>query len=279
MNVATPPLAPAIGSAPAIQSVSALSARRGCVIGIFSDSGVGKTSLLRTLPAARTIIQSWDNGTVPLSAPGYPTNEAGEFRPAWDGAVTPGTPETRKQFTDWILTAQHPYTTVVIDNLTSMEKIEIFKRAQFSEVTIRDYGDASVAVRGTIMRLCELAQKGINVIFLFHCRTDVKGAEGERFPSLSDKLAREVFGWLDMVGYMFIQPDGKTRALQFAPTNLIHAKTRFPEVRDFEVLDLSDIIGRVLGARRAKPVAAPAPVAVVTPPATVTPKPEAKKEK
>ena len=70
--ITAPPLPPGIGSAPNIVSVLQLAKAKGIVMLIHADSGVGKTSLLRTLPAERTIVYDIDGGVGGLSDPGKP---------------------------------------------------------------------------------------------------------------------------------------------------------------------------------------------------------------
>ena len=285
--ITAPPLPPGIGSAPNIVSVLQLAKAKGIVMLIHADSGVGKTSLLRTLPAERTIVYDIDGGVGGLSDPGKPGTPY-EGMPPWDGAIVPSMSDLSnlKQFVEWVTTAAHKYTTVVIDSASQMERRMIFLYAGTSEVGIKHYGDAAVASRKYLFALRDLTAKGVNVIFMLHTRTDVKGAEGIKFPALSDKLSREIVGMCDAVGYLALGADQVTRTLQFAPSLGITAKSRFNQIRDFENLDLGDIIGRVLGARRlpaappslpASTTAAPLPVTSTAAPAA--PKPENTKGK
>jgi len=256
-------------------SILDLAKKKGVCIGIHAPSGYGKTSLLRTLPAERTLAIDIDGGVGGLSDPGKPGTPY-EGLPPWNGTVVTIDDKfsNLKQTVDWLSTANppltkqgNPITTVVLDSGSHMEKRMIYFYAGTSEVGIRHYGDAAVSARRCLFALRDLTAKGINVILMFHTRTDVKGSEGIRTPALSDKLALEVVGMCDAVAYLSLEPDQVTRKLQFAPTLNVVAKSRFAQIRDWEILDLGDIIGRVLGARRLPP----APVVPVPPPVVVPP--------
>lgn len=284
--VVYPPLPVAVGTAPAMVSIEDMAKKKGIVILIHGASGVGKTSLIRTLPMERTFVIDIDGGVLGLSDAGKPGTPY-EHLPSWGKGNAVQIDETfsnLKQTVDWLTTANppmtkqgNPITTVVLDSVSLMEKRMIFFYAGTGNVHIQHYGDAAVSARRCILALRDLCAKGINVVYMCHSRADIKGLEGVVYPSLSDKLAPEIVALCDAIGYMEIAPDQVTRTLRFCPTANIIAKSRFNQIRDFEVLDLGDLIGRVLGARRLPP--APVVVPPSVPVKVEAPKPETTKEK
>lgn len=241
----------------ALRTVNELARVKGVTLLLMSDPGVGKTTMLRRLPAERTVVYDVDGGFDVLSGVGF------DGSPPWNGAIVqaPEDLANLKSFVEWACHGLHAdmygdrskYTTIVIDSISHLERRMVFLMAEFRKrelPSIQEYGDAGVKMRQYLFALKDIAHQGTNVIFISHTKSDVKGAEGERFPALSDKLAREVLGFVDMVGYMGVNPDG-SRYLQFAPTPGIRAKTRYSVVQPYENgLDLADIFGRILGARR-----------------------------
>ncbi len=224
--------------------LSDVSKTRGIVALIYGDAGVGKTTLLAGFPPDRTQIYDVDGGAGVLLERG------------WNGSVevAPENLVGLKEWVEWVSTTKHRFTTIVLDSATNLERRMVFligdkRKKEF--VDVKEYGDASSKMRSYILALRDLSSKGINVVFIAHAKSDVKGREGVIFPFLSDKLAIELPGLVDICGYMGINPDG-TRYLQFAPAPNLRSKTRYGCVQPYEELNLAAIFGRIYADRKAR---------------------------
>lgn len=254
-----------------VNRVSQIAGKTGVVGIIMGDSGCGKTSLIRSLPPDRTLVEDVDGGLDVLATP----DANGQI---WDGRVetTPKDLSNLKDFTEWVTTTPPTFTTFVVDSVSNLERRMVFLFAASRGkdlVDVKEYGDASTKLRQYLMAWQGLKEKGVNVIFICHTKTNVKGREGVIYPFLSDQLANEILGLVDFCGYMSIDPATNQRQIQFVPTPNVRCKTRYNVLQPIETNpNLASIISRALKAKRGQ-AGTGTPVA-----ANETPKEEPKKE-
>lgn len=235
-----------------IRSVDDALTAKGVVMILYGESGVGKTTLVKTLPGDRTLLYDVDGGLDPLRG--------------WGGKVVSAPKELTnlRQFVEYVTTATHPYSTIVIDSVSLLERRMVFAYGDSRGrdlITVQEYGDAATKLRSYLIQLRDLSAKGVNIIFICHVKTDAKGREGVKIPFLSDKLAVEIIGLSDLCGLLSRAPDG-SRKLAFDGDATAIVKTRFDTVHAAECLNLSDIIARARRlAPKPKAEAAPAPPA------------------
>lgn len=241
-----------------LRSVDEVVIQKGVVAVVYGESGSGKTSLLRTLPGPRTVVYDVDGGMDPLRG--------------WQGRVVQATRDLAnlKPFVEWATTAKHSYSTIVVDSVSLLERRMVFAYGEARGkdlIDVKEYGDAAVKLRHYLIQLRDLSAKGVNVVFVAHVKSDVKGREGTRAPFLSDKLACEIVGLVDLCGYLAVSPDG-SRSLTFAPAPNLMTKTRYSCVGSGEPLDLSAIIAKVYAAQgrgaKREPMPVIEPVASIT---------------
>lgn len=243
-----------------IQKVDDVAQRRGIVLLLIGPSGAGKTTLLATLNPAKTLVYDVDGGCAALRSAG------------WNGAIVeaPKDMANIRAFVEMVTLGEHGYATVCIDTVSAIERRMTFALADLRKrefLDVRDYGDSSSKLRQYLIALRDASARGTNIIFVSHEATDLKGAEGQVFPMLSQKLARELLGWCDIVGRLTVGPGGE-RSLSFAPAVNTCTKTRFRSIDTGadEKLDLGDIFRRI-AAEMGKPMPAAAKPAKAEKPA------------
>lgn len=218
----------------AIRKLSQTSLSTGVAIGLAADAGVGKTTLVGTLPADKTlyidveggadVLAGWDGATMVLSEDLVTTDlerlVAGRPAPvvslrdcmAYLAVVTPD-----------------EYRFVVIDSGTNLEKrmldsMKTIRQKEFSE--LREKGDLGEKMQEYCRKLTDLRWRGINVVIIVHQTKSMRGEEGVAYPLLQDKTARTLLGLVSAMGFMAAQPDG-TRTIQWHPTAAVRAKSRY----------------------------------------------------
>lgn len=134
------------------------------------------------------------------------------------------------------------YKTVVIDSLTELQKLDmrdimrdvVQKRPDLDEdvPSMREWGKSGEHIRRIVRAFRDLP---MNTIFtaLVQNQQDEVGTVSFQ-PSLPGKLRTEVPGFLDIVGYLYTEPNGDSldRVLQFASTKKVVAKDRTSALGD-----------------------------------------------
>lgn len=148
------------------------------VITIVGFPGVGKSTLAALFPNsifiqaenASTVFETWQDGEQPAFLPELPApNKKKEIKPS----------EVMLDQLRELVTAEHPYKTVVVDTITSMNGLFESEVVEFDPNGANNIGEAAggfhkgylvaAGMHAKIRQACEhLRRKGITVIFLAH---------------------------------------------------------------------------------------------------------------
>lgn len=243
-------------------------------IGIIGDPGVGKTFLAGTIEDAvqvkRALMIDVEGGSMTIAGRDidvirvtswsdlqsiYKELYAMCFSDSWDGPM---------------------YDAVIIDTLTELQKMSMMQI--MAEVVAdksdrdpyvpaqREWGKSQEQIRRLVRAFRDLP---LHVIFTFHGKDDQDPTTGEVKvrPSLPGKLAAEVAGFLDVLGYLAVRSLPKagdnpnkemvdTRVILFQPTGKYTAKDRSGKLGNVMVNPTMPIIlDKILGSPDDSPVA------------------------
>ena len=145
-----------------------------------------------------------------------------------------------QQVYDVLFSGKHPYKTVVIDNLTEVQKLsmrtimnQIVKEHPDRDVevpSLREWGKSTEQVRRFVRAFRDLP---MHVIFTAHSqevKDETTGAVSIK-PSLPGKLADEIAGFIDIVCYMNVDKNGN-RAMATRRVGRAVAKDRSGNLPD-----------------------------------------------
>ena len=211
---------------------------------VYGEPGVGKTYLLQTAVKPALVLDA-EGGTLTLMGADVdilkiasPEDIRDAFKELKNGAG---------------------YKTVCFDSITEIYKHfmdEIIKknpniaRSYGDQPSLSDYGRASELMRRTIRQFRDLPIHFIATA-LVHDLKDEKDGSITRLPSLPGKLAYEVAGYMDVVGYVFANEDKETgeteRGVLVQPRGTIIAKDRSGKLGQVVEPDVSKWIKTING--------------------------------
>lgn len=206
---------------------------------IHGHSGVGKSDLADTVPGPRLILdaeagseytpswpkQVWNPQFAP---PGMHGCEPGQEQYAETVRVIVQEWKTWELVHYWIASGNHPFTSIVLDSLTEIQKRCRDSIRGTEQMQTQHWGELLILMETAVRQLRDLAKSPynrlMNVIIL--ALTDQK----ERGKALAQgSLADSLPGFVDVVGYMSAQAgaDGMAqRWLQVQPLSIFTAKDR-----------------------------------------------------
>jgi phage nucleotide-binding protein len=198
---------------------------------VYGPSGIGKTTLAGLAPSPLIISCEGGNGCLrKLDKFAGKGLNIKSFKPENFG-------ELRDIFT-YLKHEKHDHQTVVIDSLTEVAKMSMDgilldpdrdKKFRDDMPTLQDYGTNTQQMRRLVRAYRDLP---LNVIFICLAMEDKDETDGSVRvrPSLTAKLAEDVFGYVDVVAYLFLgENDNKepVRKLLTQPKGKYLAKDRF----------------------------------------------------
>jgi phage nucleotide-binding protein len=204
---------------------------RGISFVIYSDPGIGKTTLATTLPPNETLIINTEAGLGPLLGTGHNVFNVVK-------AVNNSDKDLEQVISDiyrMLRTSNARFENVVVDNLSELEQLLIHhlttKRGK--EVPeLREYGESSFKMKEWVHNFRDLVFNNINVVFnAWEFPLDIRNSDGQvltkTFPMVGKKLAPQVCGIVDCVGHLEIYPKSGKRWVRFGPHDQFITKSQF----------------------------------------------------
>lgn len=243
---------------------------KGISMIIYSDPGVGKTSLAKTL-------LGWEYGKGYVNKPYCKAEEilvidveAGEMVLQHEGkrVVTVYRVEEEidslvrmKGLVQYLHEQAHPFKFIFFDNMSEYEKFILMALTRLKELNVprqKEWGDDAFYMRKNIRDMRRLTYKGINVIFNFwKMVVPIEDAEGHltsyEAPMVMRSTTMEYIGLVDQTAMMGISKEG-TRYLQFESDMRVACKRRdegdgLPLLEKFEKADLATIFRKLKGEK------------------------------
>jgi len=186
-------------------------------IGLYGDPGVGKTTLAATAPTP--LFLNAEAGDVALRQKDVDVIRIDSF-------------QIMDQVYAALKAGSLPYETIVIDSLTELHRrsMDIILKNAGREVPHQaDWGHSMEMIRRLVRKFRDL---NMHTIFIHGAmyREDVTNGTAEYMPHLPGKLGPEISGYYDILGFMTMERDPRTkeyvRRLRVQPTPKFKAKDR-----------------------------------------------------
>ena len=248
-------------------------AKKGVSLTLYGDSGVGKTSTIKTL-------LGWSHDKVKvkdgvLVEDGWGTTEpyckpeeilvlsadAGEIVLEREGKTccsiyrVPDTLEKWKDFVDYLCAGKHPFKVVVADNMSELEYYfvtSVAKKRGAETPSKEDWMRGSLYLKKYMRQLRDLTFLGIDVIFIFWTMdVPIEDKDGQLttviYPKCMRRSKEEYIGLVEHCAYMGISQKSGERFFQFESGGLYKAKTRSELIQKFEKANLAAILRKLRG--------------------------------
>lgn len=207
---------------------------------IHGESGVGKSDLADTIPGPRLILDAEGGSEY---TPSWPKQV---WNPAYPPPGVQGCDPALQQVADtvrvvvqdwqtwervhyWLVSGQHPFTSIVLDSLTEIQKRCRDSIRGTEQMQQQHWGELLILMETAVRQLRDLAKSPynplMNVVIL--ALTDVNKDRGR--PLVQGALQMALPGFVDVVGYLTTQngADGTLqRWLQVQPDGIHVAKDR-----------------------------------------------------
>ena len=197
---------------------------------VYGDSGVGKTSLIRTLPVEATLVLSAENGLLSVADCGV---DYVETKSISDIMTILKTLDVKK------------YRHVVIDSITELGQNHfVFLKKKYPDAknALQLWGDFGGDFQEMFKKLRDMKISVLAVALL----KEKENATGqmEKMPDIYGKTAKKIQAWFDEVFYMHIDKDGN-RMFLTEKTTLTDAKDRSTKLDKIEKADMRHIHGKI----------------------------------
>lgn len=133
----------------------------------------------------------------------------------------------------WSRQPDFPYKTIVLDNISEISMLSLYEITGGGDPEIQHYGKNTRAILTLVRNFRDLAREtGVNVFFVLWDKEnhDDDSKITKRELSLTPALASTLPGLVDIVGYLNVGHDNKTRVLSFESTS--RQVTKFRRSRD-----------------------------------------------
>jgi phage nucleotide-binding protein len=222
---------------------------RGISFIIYSDPGIGKTTMACTLPSQVTLIINTEAGLGPILGSGHHVFNVVK-------ACNNTGKDLESVISDIYLklrTGDHPYENVVVDNLSELEQqlIHSLTSKRGKEVPeLREYGEAAYKMKEWVHNFRDLVFNNINVVFnAWEFPLDIRNSDGQvltkTFPMCGKKLAPQACGIVDCVGHLEIYPKSGKRWVRFGPHDQFITKSQFKGLDMGELPEFPHILDKL----------------------------------
>lgn len=209
---------------------------------VHSEAGVGKSWLADTLPAPRLILDAEGGSEFTPSRPKALWNPLQYAPPGVDGCA-PGQeqvpPTTRvlvssaavlERAWQWLNAGMHRFRSVAFDSVTEGQKRHRDSISGAAPMEQRDWGALLIAMETTVRGLRDLRLHPTNPVqcVMLLALTDPE-KKGAKRPLIQGAIANTLSGYVDTVGYLYVQMDADNnlrRCLMTAPFPGHEAKDR-----------------------------------------------------
>ena len=227
---------------------------RGISLIIYSDPGIGKTTLAGTLPVGETLIINTEAGIGPLLGSGHYLFNVGQAvintKLGLEKVMSDLYQKIRTRSLDCDdLTVKN----VVIDNVSELiDQLTIFytegRNKEFPE--IKERGDAAYKLLEWVHNWRDLVDMGINVVFnAWEFPYELRNTNGtvitQTTPMVGQKAAQRICGLVDVVGHLENNEKTDKRWIRFGPSRQYLTKTQFQGLEAGEPPDLSLILNKL----------------------------------
>lgn len=223
------------------------SINRGIALVIYSDPGIGKTTLAATLPEGETLVINTEAGLGPLLGTKHVVFNLQQQIKNYE------IEDTVDELYKYLRTQKHPFKYVVIDNVSELEQqliLNITMRRHKECPELREYGDVAFKMKEWIRLFRDLTFQGITVVFnAWEFPLEIKNIDGaivtKTFPLIGKKIAPQVCGIVDCVGHLEVHEKTGKRWIRFGPSDQYITKSQFKGLDGGEPADLPHILGKL----------------------------------
>jgi phage nucleotide-binding protein len=220
---------------------------RGVAIIIYSNPGVGKTTLAATLPAEETLFINIEGGIGPLMGTKHVVFN---LPAAIQGFEIEGVVDDLYKY---LRTEKHGFKYVVIDNMSELEQqliLNLTMRRGKDTPELREYGDVGFKMKEWVRLFRDLVYQGITVVFnAWEIPLEIKNVDGaivtQTFPMIGKKLAPQACGIVDVVGHLEVYEKTGKRWVRFGPSDQYITKSQFKGLDNGEPADMPTILEKL----------------------------------
>jgi len=230
---------------------------RGIAIVVYSDPGIGKTTLSSTLPVDDTIIINTEAGEGPLLGTGH---IAFDVRAAIANGMN--VEDAMTTIYREIRTGTIKVKNVCLDNVSELlDQLRMHYTETRSKKLpeIREYGDAAFKLLAWLHEWRDLRELGINVVFNaweypYEIQQDNGTTITKTGPLVGATACKKVCGIVDIVARLEKESKTSTRWLRTSPSKQYITKCQFKGLDESgEVADLPTIFNKIKAYDYAQP--------------------------
>lgn len=221
---------------------------RGISMIVYSDPGVGKTTLSTTLPPDETLIIGVEAGLGPLLGTKHAVFDV------LNAIQTKPLEDVIEELYKYLRTQKHPFKNVVLDNLSELEQqliLSLTEKHKKETPELKEYGDSAYKMREWCHNFRDLTYQGINVVFnAWEFPLELRNNEGtvitKTFPMIGKKISPQICGIVDLVMHLEVHEKSGKRWLRLGPSGQYITKTQFRGLENGEPADLAMLLNKLL---------------------------------